>query len=107
MDDDDKRQRLKEIQTTRPLTCWADHSTIAGHTYVLYTIGCLYDAAVFFTQDELNQNGIDINIEETLSKPLIHIIARCGRGYICVRRRKKKMYSNLTNARYYVNRNTI
>ena len=78
LDNDDKRQRLKEIQTTRYLTCWADHSTIAGHTYVLYTIGCLYDAAVFFTQDELNQNGIDIDIEETLSKPLIHIIARCG-----------------------------
>ena len=47
LNEKEQRQKLKEIETTRYLTCWADHSTIAGHTYVLYTFSCLYDEAVF------------------------------------------------------------
>ena len=78
LNDSDKRQRLKEIQTTRHVTCWADHSTIAGHTYVVYTIGCLYDPAVFFTQQELKERGVNVDVEEIVNKPQIHIIARCG-----------------------------
>ena len=78
LNESENRQRLREIATTRHITCWADHSTIAGHTYVLYTFSCLYDEAVFLTQKELNEKGISMDIEETLSKPQIHIIARCS-----------------------------
>ena len=47
------RARLQTLETTRYLTCWSDHSTIAGHTYVLYTYICLYDLAVFYIKDEM------------------------------------------------------
>ena len=76
LNEKERRQKLKEIETTRYLTCWADHSTIAGHTYVLYTFSCLYDEAVFVAKTELSQrlaNGIDV--EELVGKPQIHIIA--------------------------------
>jgi hypothetical protein len=33
---------------------------------------------VYFTQKELNECGININVEEAVNKPEIHIIARCG-----------------------------
>ena len=41
------KARLQTLETTRHLTCWSDHSTIAGHTYVLYTYSCLYDPQSF------------------------------------------------------------
>ena len=68
------------METTRHLSCWADHSTIAGHTYVLYTFSCLYDKAVFLSVNELAKNGdaISTNVEELIDQPQIHIIAQCG-----------------------------
>ena len=78
LNDSEKRQRLKEIQTTRHITCWADHSTIAGHSYVVYTISCLYDQSVFLTENKLKERGVNIDVEEIVNKPQIHIIARCG-----------------------------
>ena len=80
LSDDEQRLRLKELETTRYLSCWADHSTIAGHTYVLYMFSCLYDEAVFLSNDELTENGdsIGTDVEELVGQPQIHVIARCG-----------------------------
>ena len=78
LNDSEKRQRLKEIRTTTHITCWADHSTIAGHSYVVYTISCLYDQSVFLTENELKERSVNIDVEEIVNKPQIHIIARCG-----------------------------
>ena len=33
---------------------------------------------MFLTQEELNERGIDVDIEEAINKPEIHIIAHCG-----------------------------
>ena len=72
------RARLQTLETTRYLTCWSDHSTIAGHTYVLYTYSCLYDPAVFYTKDEMKQRGKQLDVEEIIRLPQIHILAQCG-----------------------------
>ncbi len=77
LNEDNLRLRLKELETTRYLSCWADHSSIASHSYVLYTFSCLYDEAVFVTNDEVSLKcGVDV--EELIGKPQIHVIARCG-----------------------------
>ena len=41
LNDSDKKERLKEIQTTRHVTCWADHSAIAGHTLCTQLAACM------------------------------------------------------------------
>ena len=54
LNDSDKRQRLKEIQTTRHVTCWADHSAIAGHTLCTQLAACMIQQ-FFFTQEEIKE----------------------------------------------------
>ena len=51
------RARLQTLEMTQYLTRWSDHSTIAGHTYVLHTYSCLYDPAVFYTNDKMKQEN--------------------------------------------------
>ncbi len=77
--EEDQRQKLKKLETTRYQCCWADHSTIGGHTYALYTFSCLYDEALFLTDEELRERRIkNFDVEEVIGKPQIHIVARCG-----------------------------
>lgn len=73
------RERLQRFESTRHLMWWADHSTVAGHTYLVYTVSCLYDPAIFYTAEELNEKqGLHIDVEEVVTKPHIHIIAQCS-----------------------------
>lgn len=55
-----------------------DHTTISGHSYLLYTFSCLYDQVVFYTPEKLKSNGNAVDVDEVIRKPQIHILARCS-----------------------------
>ena len=49
---EEMKKKLQNIETTRHLLVWLDNSTVANHGYLVCLITCLYDPAVFLTNDE-------------------------------------------------------
>ncbi|VDI25415.1 Hypothetical predicted protein [Mytilus galloprovincialis] len=45
-------ERLKQMERTRHLKLWHDHSEILSHSYALFTVAWIYDPANFLTDDE-------------------------------------------------------
>ena len=66
------RSELANIQRTRNIATWHDHSTILKHGYILFAIRVVYDPAVFLTDLECSQVT---NIQETVEQPVIYIIS--------------------------------
>ena len=50
----DMQNRLKSIERTRHLKLWHDQSTIANHSYLVFMVSCVYDSAVYYTNEEYN-----------------------------------------------------
>ena len=74
----EQRQSLKSFQRTRNIALWHDTSTIAGHSYLLMMVKCLYDPAIFYTDkeyDDIFHKKVRVQVE--VEKPLIYIIGRC------------------------------
>ena len=46
------RKKLKSLERTRHLLVWLDNSTVTNSGYLVCLITCLYDQAVFYTDDE-------------------------------------------------------
>ena len=46
---------LKSLQRTRNVMLWHDTSTVSDHSHLLMLVKCLYDTALFFTEDEYEQ----------------------------------------------------
>ena len=46
---------LKPLQRTRNLMLWHDTSTASDHSHLLMLVKCVYDTALFFTDDEYEQ----------------------------------------------------
>ena len=69
---------LKSFQRTRNLMLWHDTSTVSTHSHLLMLVKCLYDAALFFTDDEYKQQyGKKMCVQTAVEKPVIYILARC------------------------------
>lgn len=57
----DKLQMLKTLYRTRHFKIWHDHSSIAGHGYLLVLASVIYDPAFFYTSKEMKElKGVDI-----------------------------------------------
>ena len=70
--------KLKDIQHTRPLAIWHDHSTILNTGYnTLFAVWVIYDKAVFLTEEEYREKtGKRIPIIQALIEvPEIYMIA--------------------------------
>ena len=75
------KQRLASYETTCHLMIWLDNSTVANHGYLLCLVTCLYDPAVFYTNDEYKAiTGKYVDIQKEIEKPEVHYIARCSSG---------------------------
>lgn len=48
-------QKIKTLQRTRHLMFWHDGSSLASHSYLLILVSCMYDPAVFYTDEEYFQ----------------------------------------------------
>ena len=70
---------LKAFQRTRNLMLWHDTSTISDHSYLLMMVKCVYDHAIFFTNEEYEYmyNKKINNIQVEIEKPVMYILARC------------------------------
>ncbi len=71
------KERLVSYETTRHLMIWLDNSTVANHGYLLCLVACLYDPAVFYTNDEYKAiTGKDVDIQKEIEKPEVHYICK-------------------------------
>ena len=73
--EDSLRKRLSQLERTRSLGMWHDHSTILGHGYVLITVRVMYDRAVFKVESELQKHKSFHNIQSFIEEPEIHLLA--------------------------------
>ena len=70
-------KKLKAYERTRNLITWHDGSSLSSHSHLLITVACLYDRAVFLTDEEYYQKeGVHVNVQAVVEKPFIHILAR-------------------------------
>ena len=75
----DMQNRLKSIERTRHLKLWHDQSTIANHSYLVFMVSCVYDSAVYYTNEEYNAKyHKKVDIQAAVETPEIYIIARCS-----------------------------
>ena len=72
------RKKLQKMSTTRHLQIWHDHSTLANTGHIIFTVNCLYDPAIYMTDDEYKAaSGKVMNIQAEVEKPHVYIVARC------------------------------
>lgn len=50
--EEEMQNRLKLIERTRHLKVWHDQSTIANHSHLIFMVSCIYDSAVYYTNEE-------------------------------------------------------
>lgn len=73
------KAKLKKIETSRHLLVWLDNSTVANHGYLVCLVTCLYDPAVYLTNDEYKvKTGRSVDVQTLVETPEVHFIARCG-----------------------------
>ena len=77
---EERRNKLMEMERTRHLLMWHDNSTVANHGHLVCMVSCLYDPAIFLTEEEykLKTGKADVDIQKQVEEPEVHLIARCG-----------------------------
>ena len=71
------KNKLKKFERTRNLMFWHDGSTISNHSHILVMVSCLYDPAIFLTDEEYSKsNGVLANLQAIVEKPFLYILAR-------------------------------
>ena len=79
VDDIEKlKETLKKFQRQRHLMTWHDGSAISNHGHVLFMVAEVFDKAIHYTDEEVLRNtGNKIDVQSTIEKPEIYILARC------------------------------
>ncbi len=77
MDEDQLRQRVKQLQRSRTISFWHDHSSILGQGYILMTMHVVNDLAVFMSESEyLPVTGkVVTNLQQLVEEPELYIFA--------------------------------
>ena len=69
--------KLKAYERTRNLIIWHDGSSLSSHSHLLITVACIYDRAIFLTDEEYyKKEGIHFILQAFVEKPSIDILAR-------------------------------
>lgn len=69
---------LKELQRQRHLGNWHDTSCISNHSHLLIMFFCMYDKAIFYTDQEyFEKTGLKIDVQTTVEQPELYVLARC------------------------------
>ena len=53
---------------------WHDHSEIAGHSHLLVLVAAVYDPAFYYTTEEMQSKGVNIDVPTVVEDPQIHIL---------------------------------
>ena len=66
---------FSQLQRTRTLAIWHDHSTILNTGYILFAVWVVFDSAVFYSHAELAETQTKVNIQSFVEEPTIYMIA--------------------------------
>lgn len=71
------KEKLKEMERTRQLAAWHDHSSVANHGYLIFLACVLYDPASHLTDKEYEKKyGKPIEVQKIVEEPELYIFAR-------------------------------
>ena len=71
------KNKFKKFERTRNLIFWYDGSTIFNHSHILVMVSCLYDPAIFLTDEEYSKsNGVFVNLKAIVEELFLYILAR-------------------------------
>ena len=74
--EEDLREKLKQLSGQSLLKVWHDHSEIGGHSHVLVLVAAVYDPAFYYTPQEMQQKGYNIDVPMVVEDPELHILGR-------------------------------
>ena len=71
-------EKLKEMERTRHLGVWHDHSSVPNQGYLMFLACVLYDPAIHLTADKEHQEkyGEAIDVQKVVEEPELYIVAR-------------------------------
>ena len=74
------KQKLMQVERTRTLWMWHDHSTVLSFGLVLVLVGVTYDPLTFYTDSEVPQNSQigRMSLQEIVKQGDVHIFAHCS-----------------------------
>ena len=69
-----------QVEKTRTLWMWHDHSTVLSFGLVLVLVGVTYDPLTFYTDSEVPQNSQigSTSLQEIVEQGDVHIFAHCS-----------------------------
>ena len=66
---------------TQNLVFWHDDSSISNHSHLLIMVSCMFDPAVYLTNDEYFEiHGKHVNVQSIVEKPYSHVLVTCHYG---------------------------
>ena len=74
------KQKLMQVERTRTLWMWHDHSTVLSFGLVLVLVGVTYDPLTSYTDSEVPQNSQigRMSLQEIVEQGDVHIFAHCS-----------------------------
>ena len=70
--------KIAALKQTRNLMFWHDGSSISNHSHMMIMVACMFDPAVYLTNQEyFHLYEKHINIQSLVEKPYLYILARC------------------------------
>ena len=74
-----KKELSSYYHTLVTLHVWHDNSTVANNGYLMVTVNTCYDKNIHSARREYKEKtGIDINVQEDIEKPQIHILTKAS-----------------------------
>ena len=75
--DEHMKEKHKKYQPTCNLIFLHDSLSLSSHSHILIMVACLYDTAVFYTDEEYNKmSAIKCNVQASVEKTFLRILAR-------------------------------
>lgn len=74
-------EKLRQLERTRHLKMWHDHSDILNHSYASFMVSWLYDPANFLTDNEYQRlfpQRKPISIQTFVERPSLYILGQSG-----------------------------
>ena len=73
------KNKLKNFERTRNLMFWHYGSTISNHSHILVMASCIYDSAIFLTDEEFSKSkGVLPNLQAIVKNEFFQYILVCS-----------------------------
>ena len=73
---------LKSIERRRHLIWWGYNSTILNHGHLIMMVSSVYDIAFYYTDAEMLERGIAVDVQSLVETPHVYILGRCKSSII-------------------------